>query len=334
MARLSIEQIKARLGQLLAERHFELDGFEHAYEEVIALDRLPGGLSCETFALTMSSGRRLILRIEPQFGLLEPYDIVREHRLTRLVGTLVDGIPAPLYIETDPDVLGARFALIEFIDGETHRKAPPDRAIANNFVSKLAEIHKVPVLEQAADILSRSLEDPSPALAEIKRSRQRLREGAVTSHPIIEGVLSTLEEHAPDCDRWVVLHGDYRLPNLKWNGSTVAGVLDWELADVGDPISDIAFTQTIGAGSCAIKGPLERLYTEITGIEIDPLRLAYYRLLHLARAAVIGLSAAGAIRKGSDDLRMLTVATQALFIESALPALETQFLQSLARTPT
>ena len=78
-----------------------------------------------------------------------------------------------------------------------------------------------------------------------------------------------------------LLHGDFRLPNLKWHEGKLSGILDWELATVGDPLADIAFTQTIGQGLCAVKDALADRYSERTGIEIDERRLAYYRLLEM-----------------------------------------------------
>lgn len=335
MQRLPVREIKTRLNELLANGQLRLNG-----NEITAIERFPGGLSCESYKITLRHPEHtshVVLRIEPEFGLLEPYDIVREHRLTQaLIGTAV-AAPKPLHIEEDSALIGAPFAIVEFVEGDSYRN--DDERLANEetarhvgyqFVSQLSEIHTAPV-EPAAKALGVSLEKPSPALAEIDVSRQRLAQGSVSAHPIIERALDTLEQHAPACDRWVVLHGDYRLPNIKWHDGVISGVLDWELAGVGDPVSDVAFTQTVGAGPCAIKGDLARLYTDLTGTEIGASRLAYYRLFHLVRAAIIGLSAAGAIRRGGSDLRLLTVATQALMIEGAISMMESQFLDSLAK---
>ena len=129
---------------------------------------------------------------------------------------------------------------------------------------------------------------------------------------------------APPAQRLVLLHGDYRLPNLKWQDGEISGVLDWELARVGDPLSDLAFTQTIGRGPCSIEGDLAQRYSELTGIEIDERRLLYYRLLELVKGSIIGMAGAYDLANGGDDLRLISVAMIAASGQAMMGSLEAQ----------
>ena len=36
------------------------------------------------------------------------------------------------------------------------------------------------------------------------------------------------------------MHGDFWPENVVWNGAAIAGIIDWEDAAVGDPLSDVA----------------------------------------------------------------------------------------------
>ena len=93
-----------------------------------------------------------------------------------------------------------------------------------------------------------------------------------------------------------------------WKDGAISGVLDWELARVGDPLSDLAFTQTIGRGPAPSKASWRLRYSERTGIEIDDRRLLYYRLLEMVKGTIIGLAGAYDLAHGGTDLRLLSVA--------------------------
>jgi aminoglycoside phosphotransferase (APT) family kinase protein len=49
-----------------------------------------------------------------------------------------------------------------------------------------------------------------------------------------------LENHVPQQSAPAVVHGDYRLDNLLVADDAVAAVIDWEMATLGDPLTDVA----------------------------------------------------------------------------------------------
>ena len=61
------------------------------------------------------------------------------------------------------------------------------------------------------------------------------------SLPLMEELGHWLAEHEPDPVVATVVHGDYHLDNTlcRRNVPELAAVIDWELATIGDPLSDL-----------------------------------------------------------------------------------------------
>lgn len=304
---------------------------------VTSVTRFDSGLSSlssRVDAETDSGHATWVLRAEPEHGVIPPYDIAAECSLVERVGAAGLPVPDVLHVETDPSVLGARFAVMGYVEGEAFRSADarlladPDLAerMGRRFVEMLARIHAVS---------DHGLPGPDDvegsARAAVEVFRRRLSETEVLPRPLIRHALDVLERRVPHYERTVLLHGDYRLPNLKWRDGEIVGILDWELARVGDPASDVAFTQLIGGGPCAIEKDLADYYCELTGHTLDDQRVAYYQLLEMVKSSIIGLAGARDLTRGGTDLRLLSVAGLAASAEPVLSMLET-LLETLFET--
>ena len=94
--------------------------------------------------------------------------------------------------------------------------------------------------------------------------------------------------------------------NLAVLGDRITGVLDWEMAAPGDPLADLSWCfipvwQLPGVDDAG----LMRRYAELAGVELDPERLRWQRVLGYVRLAYYVLSAASAFdASASDDLRL------------------------------
>ena len=304
-------------------------------ERVLSVERYTSGLSSQSYGVDVETAEgpiRWVMRVEPEHGVIPPYDIAREYRLLRDVHEA--GLPAPgvVHLEEDASVVGGRFMLMTFVEGIIYRSMDPrleaDPALLANmqehFVEMLARIHETP-----QSVLPSYTTGEEAARGEVAVCRRRLLETELLPSPILRHALDVLDRHAPPAQRIALLHGDYRLPNLIWKDGEISGVLDWELARVGDPLSDLAFTQTIGRGPCSIEGELATRYGERTGIEIDERRLLYYRLLEMVKGTIIGLAGAYDLAHGGTDLRLLSVARLAAAGQAMMGILETQLEEFL-----
>ena len=125
--------------------------------------------------------------------------------------------------------------------------------------------------------------------------------------PKCENIMAWLREKQPaDCPRPAIIHNDYRFDNVVLSpadNTTIIGVLDWEMATLGDPLMDLgsalaywieardpAQMQSIRMQPSFIPGMLTRdefvaRYAEKTGLEIG--NFDFYYVFGLFRLAVI-----------------------------------------------
>lgn len=315
----------ATLGEALGSHAPGLD-----VRRVTAVQRFPSGLSSQSFrvdAVTGTGPVTWVMRREPEFGVIPPYDIVSEAGLLEAAAKAGVPVPEVVHLESDPEVLRGRFLLMEFVDGQTYRSQDPllaadpelTSALQEQFVEVLAAVHAT-----TQDVLPGHADSRAAAKAHVAECRRRMADTEVLPHPIIADALDMLDDLAPDGAPLVLCHGDFRLPNLKWRDRRIVGVLDWELARVADPMADLAFTQTVGAGLCAVLGPLAARYAELSGNEVDEVRLAYHRVLEMTKSVIIGLAGAHDLASGGDDLRLLSTAGLAATGEPVIGMLRTQ----------
>lgn len=297
-------------------------------ERVRRVARLTSGLSSQSYrveAETRDGPATWVMRVEPEFGVIPPYDIAREYRLVEDVGRAGLPVPRMLHLGEDPSVVGGRFLLMSFVEGEIYRSQDPRleqdaalrEAMQEQFVEMLARVHATP-----QSTLPTYATGPEAVRAQVAVCRDRMQRTELIPAPVLRHALDLLEREAPEAERIVLLHGDYRLPNLLWKDGKISAILDWELAFVGDPHADIAFTQTVGRGPCSVEGPLAERYAAIAGTEIDPKKVIFYKLLEMVKSTIIGLAGAHDIARGGSDLRLLSVATIALSGQAVFGAIE------------
>ena len=219
--------------------------------EPVDVERISGGHSNLTFRITDAAGGRWALR-RPPLGMVlaTAHDMGREWRfITALAPTTVP-VPPPVAFCADPDVIGAEFYLMEFVDGDVlgdeaagHRLAPgaPRRTAGLHAVDVLADLHAVDPdtvglgdLRRPGNYLERQL----------RRWHRQVHESVVPDLSTVDAVHDRLVERAADLppsdDR--IAHGDFRLGNLAVGpDGRVTAVFDWELAAIGDPLADLGW---------------------------------------------------------------------------------------------
>ena len=216
-------------------RQGDLDG------EVIA-----GGKSNLTYRISDGVSTWALRRPPLAHVLPTAHDMVREYRvISALAGTDVPVASAVALCE-DKTVLGAPFYLMGFVDGVVLDKPailreldPADATRSCELLmDTLVGLHEVdPATVGLADFGR-----PEGFLArQVKRWHQQWQ--ASETRPLeelartVERLTTTLpEQSAPG-----VVHGDYRLTNVMFTPSIdrLAAVVDWEMATLGDPLTDV-----------------------------------------------------------------------------------------------
>ncbi|HSE71426.1 MAG TPA: phosphotransferase family protein [Nocardioidaceae bacterium] len=207
---------------------------------------LAGGKSNLTYAVT--DGTRTWVVRRPPLGhvLATAHDMAREHRVvSALAGTDVPVAGTYLLCEDDT-VIGAPFYVMDFVAGTPYRSAAQleplgpqrTRAISTRLVETLVALHEV-----SPD--SVGLADFGRPEGFLERQVRRWKKQLDGSHSrTLRGadeLHAALEQRLPEQQPPAIVHGDYRLDNcLVDDEDRIAAVVDWEMATLGDPYTDLA----------------------------------------------------------------------------------------------
>lgn len=213
----------------------------------LRFELIAGGRSNMTFHVTDAVGRRFVLR-RPPMGKLLPsaHDMAREHRLMH---SLRDSpVPVPLMVGLcqDPEVNERDFYVMHHLDGIVVRDVdigatftPEVRhRMSIELIDTLCALHRVDIDEVGlGDLAKRS----GYIERQIKRWSGQWEQSKTRELPLIDKVRDTLSARLPTQALTTIAHGDYRLSNCMMDpAGPVAGVLDWELCTLGDPLADLA----------------------------------------------------------------------------------------------
>ena len=230
----------AALDAWLASR---LDGFGRG----LRVRQYEGGQSNPTF-LVESPERRVVLRKKPPGPLLPTaHQVEREYRILRgLAGSQVP-VPEVLALGEDASVIGTAFYVMSHVDGRIFADprlpgldSDARRALYLSTVAGLAAIHAVDV--EAAGLAG--LGPPAGYLERQVRRWSRQYEASRTDRiEAMDDLTGWLPRNLPPSPCTALVHGDYRIGNLVFGreSARLAGVLDWELATLGDPFADLAY---------------------------------------------------------------------------------------------
>ena len=207
---------------------------------------IKGGLSNLTYVLS-DGEQRLVVR-RPPLGHVLPtaHDMAREYRILAALNGSAVPVPRVRHLCEDPSIIGAPFYVMDFVDGQVYRSADDllrvgrarTATIGRHFVEALVTIHAV----VASDIGLGDFGRPQGFLArQVRRWKKQL--DASYSRPLAgaDELYEKLAHSVPTPDApGAIVHGDYRLDNVLFDDADqVAAVVDWEMATLGDPLTDV-----------------------------------------------------------------------------------------------
>ena len=232
----------------------------------------------------------LVLRPERPDGILAPYDVARQFRVMRALARTAVPAPAVAWHEPDAGVLGAPFFVMQRVLGETlplfwYGQSPR----LDSAAEALAAIHAVEWRAAGLEFLLPK-GAATPLDAELHAWRVRAERLRISRAPLLVTLGEWLRANQPADARFALLHGDPNPGNYLFRGDHVAAVVDWEVAAIGDPRSDLGFyaaLHTIFGGMSGVNGRtlLSEAYERVTGIELHDLE--YYEATGLYRMAVV-----------------------------------------------
>lgn len=221
-------------------------------ESVTGVEVLQDGLNLVVAVSTTEADPSYVVRRPNKLrGTYYMNPLEREFELMgRLEPTPVDA-PAPVLFCGDESVLGEPFVVVTHLDGEVvplgsglpprFRNPGARTALADRLIDTLGVIHGLDT-------------GPFETVCNRVTPRERVVRAAdrfeslasVTGHdPLaLDDVADWLRRNAPENGETRLVHGDFRPGNLLFSGDetpSVAGVLDWETARLGDPLTDLGY---------------------------------------------------------------------------------------------
>jgi len=210
----------------------------HLGRAVRSVEPIPSGHSGFTYFVDLEDGARYVLRLPPPGARIAgPADVVRQGRIMAALNAAGLPVPAVPAMSDEPTVDGRPFILMEAVDGERIEEASKQASagdIAASAVAVLKRLHAVP-REQTGI----GEEEAVTLQAEMMRwawLMQRAPEELTARAGELGGLLAT---HAPEAREPALVHGDYHYGNMLFRDSGVVAVLDWEIAQIGQPLLDL-----------------------------------------------------------------------------------------------
>ena len=188
--------------------------------------------------------RELVLR-RPPVGTkaVSAHDMKREFLIQSRLKPVYNLVPTVIALCEDHSILGSDFYVMEKIQGEIFRRDVPESLskediaiMANSLVSGLAQLHSVD-----ASVLQELNKGSGYVTRQVEGWSKRYRNALTDDVPDGEDVMHWLDANKPEDIDSCIIHGDWRIDNMVFDlgQKKLVGVLDWELATVGDPLMDL-----------------------------------------------------------------------------------------------
>lgn len=287
---------------------------EPGLDGVPEVRQFKGGASNLTYLLRYA-GRDLILR-RPPIGTKAKgaHDMRRESDIQAALGSVYDKVPRIIAWCGDESVIGSEFYVMERLVGTILRRDVPDslglsrddvNLLCRNAIDTLVELHQVDVSAAGLGDLGRG---PGYVGRQVSGWIGRYRKARTPNVGSFEKVMTWLEVNQPEDVGQVLIHNDFRFDNLvlaEDDPTRIVGVLDWELATVGDPLMDLgsAMAYWVQASDDPAAKALRlqpthtpgmltrveavRYYCDRMGIPMDAKRWLFYEVFGLFRLAAI-----------------------------------------------
>ena len=314
--------------------------------------RIPGGASRETWmfkatwkdAAGARQAQEFILRKDPPASLLETSREAEYAFYSSFFGTSVP-VPQMRWLEPDASVLGGPFFIMERIAGcdaaPTTLMEPRFQPLHETIARRMYEIlGAIATFDWAPTDIARMTPAPTVGTAwsmQLDHWERIITDNELSPQPIARAGIRWLRANPPPpAQRVSVVHGDYRVGNFLFNTEgEIHGVLDWEMAHLGDPIEDLAWSMNESwqwanrdgrPGGIITVEEACRVWSEASGLEVDDHALHWWRVFCDVKCQGIWLTGAKSFEEGRSNELILPIVAYRL-----INAQDEALLRSLGR---
>lgn len=292
--------------------------------EVSSLRQLEGGWSRHSYLATVSPGQTdFIVRVRPRGSTLDT-DLGAEYRVLEVLQDVDVPTPAVHGFQPDEDTpFSGPFFVMEMISGDSPNVWKPRdqeflrqdwegaRGLAEDLVTSLAGLHNVDLGQVDG------LAPPRSFLQTVDHWQGVYQNMRLVRDPIVDEAFRWVRSREPDPVEPALVHGDFRIGNCLIDEGRISGILDWELAFIGDPRFDLGYLAMDYYGGKLLSGDVDLMngvadkewflsrYAELTGLRVEAEVLDTYSALGALMVFTIMTTGLRVFSEGrSTDIRM------------------------------
>ena len=311
------EELKAGLGRYLTARW-------NTATTVEAVSRIPGGASRETWRCRAAVGdeqRGVIVRIDPETSLIDT-DRATEYRAIEAAFRAGLPAPEPLFLEHELSWLGRPFSITAEVTGcqSSPDGIPPAHreSLGRLKWRLLGEIARLdPMALGLADVM------PATSVETCALEQVDYWAGVITAdelhpNPVAEAAVRWLRRHVPPpAQKLSLVHGDYRTGNYLYTpDGDIKAILDWEMAHIGDPLEDLAWSMDPLwswpdphlAGRLLPHPEAIACWEGASGLKADPAALRWWQVFASVKGIGIWISSSEDFHNGASKDPILAMA--------------------------
>ncbi len=214
----------------------------------VEVTQYSGGASNWTYRLKYENADLILRRPPKGTKAKSAHDMSREYHVQRALAEYYPVVPEMVLLCQDESVIGCDFYVMKRIEGIIPRANLPKeinfdelqtRELCTNFIDKLIELHQVPYEGTELEKLGKG---DGYCQRQVDGWDSRYEKAKTLNVPSFKYVRQWLKDHVPSDSKTCVIHNDWRFDNVildPENPSKIIGVLDWEMATLGDPLMDL-----------------------------------------------------------------------------------------------
>ncbi|SPL70651.1 phosphotransferase family protein [Acinetobacter stercoris] len=214
----------------------------------VEVTQYTGGVSNWTYRLKYDNADLILRRPPKGTKAKSAHDMVREYSVQKELAAYYPVVPELVALCQDQSVIGCDFYIMKRIEGIIPRaKLPPElefgeeqvHQLCINVLDKLIELHQVPYQGTALEQLGKG---EGYCRRQVEGWDQRYEKAHTINVPSFKYIRHWLLDNIPEDSTSCLIHNDWRFDNVildPKHPTEVIGVLDWEMATIGDPLMDL-----------------------------------------------------------------------------------------------
>ena len=294
---------------------------------LVDIRQIPGGASRETYMVEVqraAGSAGVVVRRDPPSSLIDTERAWEYRTYQAMHAARIVPVPQPIVLEENPGALQRPFSIMARVTrGQAAAAAleePPFAALADKLGHKKWSLLGALACKHFSELgVSDFMPVPEHAAQrELDYWANVIHTDALHPQPIAEATIRWLERRMPPpSEHLTLVHGDYRSGNFLYTDEgEITAVLDWEMAHIGDPLEDLAWSlDSLWSGAdMRLAGRLLprqqaiAIWEQASGLRVDPEHFKWWQVFASLKGLAIWISSAEDYVNGTTKEPILALA--------------------------